>query len=878
MANKISIEFVAKGNKGVTAAVAALNKQVQQLAAANAMLTKGTGNLTVAQKALVGQLLDTQRSLRNTAKTAGSTGATFSVLRSKLLLASFGASLVSASLLRLTNMAGDANEQFSKASVVFGNSFDEMEQFTRSFGDEVNRSRFQLMEMSASVQDILVPMGMMRGEAATLSQNIVKLAVDVGSFSNAASATVMRDFNSALVGNHETVRKYGIVISEARMQQVALAEGIIKSGETLDDQQKILARLAILHKDSSDAVGDAARTADSYANVMQGLAAQVEETAILMGQALLPIVKTIAIALNALLEIVARPSVWAVAAVAIATYTKKLLVAHMATFAFKRQLVGARLSVRLFGTALKRLFPIFLAVEGLMFIFEKFNIPDKAKDDIVEVEERIKSLLGLMHDMSIEEIKMNISVNEQMIKDAENKIDELESRRSTFEGIASTVGIKDSGISHKDKVAAQKEVDKLNQLIDIQNGIIQKATENSKLYSQELEKVAGAATTFAKTQVKLNDDLAGVELKLKLMTFAMQTNQREATLNAESMKRFGMSFEDLEKQSSDSAKNLKAFVDKTGELTVANKKLNLELQIKKLKGMSDAEIFLAQQRQKNIFISKEDAGIIEELFAKKEKEMQLVKDKAEGEKILQELMQEGANLELLEIERKLEKLEILAAETELTKEQIETIEELKNKKQEIEDLDGKTHKLSIFRSESQKDQVLLLMNAMASMADQHKQGQKVAARISQLAAIINTYEGVTEALSTKDYIGAATVLAQGLAAVGQIENAMGQMGASAGGQQGGAVGTFEHGGYVGGNRHSQGGTLIEAEQGEFVMSRNAVNTVGLETMNALNRGGSVGNNLVVNVSGNVLTQDFVEGELAESIKEAVRRGSDFGIN
>ena len=35
--------------------------------------------------------------------------------------------------------------------------------------------------------------------------------------------------------------------------------------------------------------------------------------------------------------------------------------------------------------------------------------------------------------------------------------------------------------------------------------------------------------------------------------------------------------------------------------------------------------------------------------------------------------------------------------------------------------------------------------------------------------------------------------------------------------------------------------------------------------------------VIVNVSGNVLTQDFVEDELAEHIKEAVRRGTDFGI-
>ena len=87
---------------------------------------------------------------------------------------------------------------------------------------------------------------------------------------------------------------------------------------------------------------------------------------------------------------------------------------------------------------------------------------------------------------------------------------------------------------------------------------------------------------------------------------------------------------------------------------------------------------------------------------------------------------------------------------------------------------------------------------------------------------------------------------------------------------------FEQGGYVGGRPHSQGGTIIEAERGEFVMSRNATESIGLETLNQMNQSG--GGAVNVTVTGNVLTQDFVEGELAESIKEAVRRGSDFGLS
>jgi hypothetical protein len=71
--------------------------------------------------------------------------------------------------------------------------------------------------------------------------------------------------------------------------------------------------------------------------------------------------------------------------------------------------------------------------------------------------------------------------------------------------------------------------------------------------------------------------------------------------------------------------------------------------------------------------------------------------------------------------------------------------------------------------------------------------------------------------------------------------------------------------------------MIEAEQGEFVMSRNAVNAVGVEAMNRINAGGGAGS-VVVNVSGNVMSQDYVEGELADQLKEAIRRGADIGVS
>ena len=86
---------------------------------------------------------------------------------------------------------------------------------------------------------------------------------------------------------------------------------------------------------------------------------------------------------------------------------------------------------------------------------------------------------------------------------------------------------------------------------------------------------------------------------------------------------------------------------------------------------------------------------------------------------------------------------------------------------------------------------------------------------------------------------------------------------------------FEQGGMIGGRRHSQGGTIIEAERGEFVMCRDAVESIGVDTLESMNAGGG-GTSIVIN--NPIISSEFVESELPELISEAVRKGVDFGIS
>nr|BAR34043.1 hypothetical protein [uncultured Mediterranean phage uvMED] len=148
-----------------------------------------------------------------------------------------------------------------------------------------------------------------------------------------------------------------------------------------------------------------------------------------------------------------------------------------------------------------------------------------------------------------------------------------------------------------------------------------------------------------------------------------------------------------------------------------------------------------------------------------------------------------------------------------------------------------------------------------------KQAQlnKKSKKIKRVQTVLNTSVAIMEALSAK------TPGYPGNIAIATMIGIMGAMQLATIDAQ-----KYAKGGYVGGRRHSQGGTLIEAEQGEYVISRKGVEAAGIENLNRINAGGGSGS---VNISfaGNVMSKDFIEDEAIPQIKEAIRRGADIGI-
>ena len=155
-----------------------------------------------------------------------------------------------------------------------------------------------------------------------------------------------------------------------------------------------------------------------------------------------------------------------------------------------------------------------------------------------------------------------------------------------------------------------------------------------------------------------------------------------------------------------------------------------------------------------------------------------------------------------------------------------------------------------------------LMKATASAFKEFAGGAKIAARIQQTAATIDAYRTINKIMADPKLVFPTNVLTATAVGATAFANVM-SISKSIGDFKTAATGMDEI--------VTRPTMILAGEAGAESVNITPL-SAGAESVG----GGS--SSITVNVSGNVLSQDFVEGELAENIKEAIRRGTDFGIS
>ena len=188
--------------------------------------------------------------------------------------------------------ASDLQEEGSKFNTVFGTSEKVIGKANKAVKDLTKSyamSEREAKQNMAQMQDLLKPLGIMPEKAAELSEQVVKLSADMGSFNNMPSADIMNDIQSALVGMNRPMMKYGSVLSAACVKQKALNMGLIKQGQELTASARAQAALTMIMETQTDAQGDMIRTGGSYANQLKFMKASIEDVSASIGKALLPV-------------------------------------------------------------------------------------------------------------------------------------------------------------------------------------------------------------------------------------------------------------------------------------------------------------------------------------------------------------------------------------------------------------------------------------------------------------------------------------------------------------------------------------------------------------------------------------------------------------
>ena len=187
--------------------------------------------------------------------------------------------------------ASDAEETRSKFATIFASMGQQSEAMADKLANDFGLAGTEARMLLGNTGDMLTGFGFSAEKAADLSLKVQELAVDLASFTNfSGGAKGASDaLTKALLGERESVKSLGIAILEEDVKKrVALMRSKGMRFDTMR-QAKAYATLAIATEQSKNAVGDYARTMNSFANRSRRLSGRLQDLKERLGVKLMPI-------------------------------------------------------------------------------------------------------------------------------------------------------------------------------------------------------------------------------------------------------------------------------------------------------------------------------------------------------------------------------------------------------------------------------------------------------------------------------------------------------------------------------------------------------------------------------------------------------------
>lgn len=271
---------------------------VDQLSKINSSLgskaTSSIDKLADSLNKLPAATSNTNAALRstNSATTAASTS--FLALAAKIGLVVNTIKAVSRVVGNWVNQSMDYVETLNLFNATMGEYAEEATAYAEQVEEIMGINIADWMRAQGVFQALATGFGIAGDKAALMSKNLTQLGYDLASFYNISTADAMEKLQSGISGEIEPLRRLGFDLSMARLEEVALANGINQRVDSMTQAEKAQLRYIAVMQQSTKAQGDMARTLNAPANQLRILQANASSAARALGNIFIP-------ALNAIL-------------------------------------------------------------------------------------------------------------------------------------------------------------------------------------------------------------------------------------------------------------------------------------------------------------------------------------------------------------------------------------------------------------------------------------------------------------------------------------------------------------------------------------------------------------------------------------------------
>lgn len=203
--------------------------------------------------------------------------------------------------------ASDLAEVQNVVDTAFGESKQKMEDFADTAVKTYGISKLTAKQTGSNFMAMAAGMGLANDSASDMAMALTGLSADMASFYNVGQDVASTALKSIFTGETETLKQFGIVMTDANLQAYALSKGITKSTVDMSQAEKVQLRYNYVMSQTALAQGDFAKTSDSWANQTRILSEQWKEFGATIGtvlmNVLLPAVKAINSVLSQLISL-----------------------------------------------------------------------------------------------------------------------------------------------------------------------------------------------------------------------------------------------------------------------------------------------------------------------------------------------------------------------------------------------------------------------------------------------------------------------------------------------------------------------------------------------------------------------------------------------